>query len=674
MPSLSHCRICEGVCGVVADIDGGGIRALRTDPADPISLGAPCRTLAASEAARTSTDRIRQPLRRVGDGFEPVSWDVAIGEIGSALGALRGQHGAAALGLYLGRNLPRRSSAFVRSLAFGVGLGTPNIFSEWSEQTGPLLRMAELMLGHSAWLIPDVGRAHYVLAFGDHDEELAWGPSLLGRCHLSEVRHSQKTKGTKLVCVGPRRSVLADEATQHIATRPGTEGLFLLGMLVAIVRGGWSDAQYVRDYTDGWDALVAALEPWTVEQCAEACGISGADISGVALKFSRAAMAAALPGPGTFQGANGGLAAWAWLALHTVTANTLRPGGIYDHVAPIDIQAILDTVPTAGAPHNREGQPLHLLQLPAAALGPELEGDDAHRLRSLVVVDGDPARQLAASPRVASGLEKLDLMVCLATHPSATTALADWVLPMCAPFEEPELELVDQGALPRQTVRFSAALVPPEGEARPAEAILRDLHQSAGVGVRGGVYGLHVGMLGQYLSGADLDAWGRRVCGWSLDIDVERIYTEAQVELGVSDRSIWRTGNADGRVKLLPDAILALLSAVKRPELDDARPLFLWTSRRLDNAPDSAHRVGQPDPGIMLHPDAGFADGALVRVATAAGSVAATVTLDERLRPDVACVPMGHMVDAMALVSADVRDPLLGTVARDGSPCVVTPA
>ena len=71
----------------------------------------------------------------------------------------------------------------------------------------------------------------------------------------------------------------------------GTEPYLLLGMLAAIVRGGWYDAQFVKDYTKNFDRLEQALEPWTIEVVAEICGIDAPALSGVALKFSRAAMA-----------------------------------------------------------------------------------------------------------------------------------------------------------------------------------------------------------------------------------------------------------------------------------------------------------------------------------------------------------------------------------------------
>lgn len=674
--SLSgHCRLCAGACGVQATTDGAVPTALRPDPADPVSQGQPCAVLDHSLAARTGPGRIRQPLRRAGEALVPCSWDEALAGIGAALGGLRSASGPGALGLYLGPTLAHRSAAMARSLALGVSLGTPHIFSAPASASAPLTRAAELALGHVAWLLPDVGRAHYVLLFGDHDDTSAWGPALRGRVHLSELRHSLKTKGTKLVAVGPRRSALADEATQHVAIRPGTEGIFLLGMLVAAVRGGWGDQQYLRDYTRDAEALEGALAGWTVDRCAAICGVEAAVLSGVALKFSRAAMAVAVPGPATFHGLHGGVAAWAWLALHTLTANTLRPGGLYDHEPLIDLQPLAAAVPTALAPESNRGLPLHLLQLPAEALGPSLEGDEDQRVRGLIVVDGDPAATLPGGPRLRAALDQLDTLVVLACHESATTAKADWVLPVAHPWEESELEILSQPVLPRQILRHSAALAAPEGEARPAAEVLAQLHAAVHPGLRGGAFGLHLSLLARGLSGAALETWAQRLVGFGVDgVPDDGLAPGAALDQGVSNRALWRVGHDHGRIALLPDELRALLSALTVPADDPARPLRLWTTRSLDRAPDAAHRPPGPRPELLLHPDCGHEEGALVRVETAHGAVVATVSHDARLRPDVVCLPVGTAVDAMALLPMDAQDPLLGTVQRDGLAAALRPA
>ena len=157
------------------------------------------------------------------------------------------------------------------------------------------------------------------------------------------------------------RSEYADEVDGYLSIRPGTEPFLLLGMLHQSLKSGWVDQQYVDKYTTGAEELPELLESWTLERCANICGVSPAQISGVALKFSRAAMAVVHPNSGTFSNANATLGAWAWAALHSVTANMLRPGG-YENIGAFDLVPFYASVRMNSAPKSANGVPLLLMQ------------------------------------------------------------------------------------------------------------------------------------------------------------------------------------------------------------------------------------------------------------------------------------------------------------------------
>ena len=95
-------------------------------------------------------------------------------------------------------------------------------------------------------------------------EDGDWGPWTLGGAHEQQIQHSRRTKGTKVSVVGPRKTDFAEKMDQFIGIRPGSEPFMLLGMLVAVVKGGWGDQQYIDDYTSGYSELQEILEPWTV--------------------------------------------------------------------------------------------------------------------------------------------------------------------------------------------------------------------------------------------------------------------------------------------------------------------------------------------------------------------------------------------------------------------------
>lgn len=671
MTQRTFCRLCEGACGLVAHVDGGALRALEPDTEDPVSGGFICDVAKRSVGALTAPGRITHPLRRSGGRLVPVSWDDAISGVADALRKARSQGEARSIGLYLGEPLQRSDRGLVRSLATAAALGTPSVFSELSEGAGPRLLAAERALGHAVPLLPDIGRAHYVLALGGEQGASGWGPLVRGRAHGEWLAHSRRTKGTKLVVAGPRATDFAKEATQHLAIRPGSEPYLLLGLLVAVVKGGWHDPQYVRDYTRSWDALVDALAPWSAERCAARCGIDAAALSGVALKFSRAAMAVAVPDASTFCSAHASLAAWAWMTLHTVTANTLRPGGLYDHEGVFDLHHALALLKTERAPRTRTGgHPLVLMQAPAAALVDEVLVPGEGQVTALLCVRGDPAGRLPGASRVDEALRALGTLVCLSTHHDETTAIADWVLPVVHPWEREDLETVGAALLPRDAARYTPALVAPAGEARHEADVLADL--VAAVGAARGAWGWHLGLAGRQLAKADLAGWERNLAGWLSDADWDGIAAAGGVDTGESDRSLWRISHEDGLIELFPDGTRELLQAAGVDDASADMPLRLRTSAARTEAPDAAHGDGA-DAGIGLHPDVGIADGTRVRVRTRHGSLEGVVLLDDRLRTDTVDIPREASVRATALLSADRLDPLVGSSERDGLACAVEP-
>ena len=63
------CNLCEAICGLVLTVeDGRRVTAIRGQPADPLSRGHICPKGVALADVHADPDRLRRPVRRVGDG------------------------------------------------------------------------------------------------------------------------------------------------------------------------------------------------------------------------------------------------------------------------------------------------------------------------------------------------------------------------------------------------------------------------------------------------------------------------------------------------------------------------------------------------------------------------------------------------------------------------------
>ena len=124
---LTDCTLCYHSCGTRVTLEGG--RAVRVAGLEshPINRGKLCPKGEAMLDAVYSPDRLKTPLKRVGDRFEPISWDQALDEIAAKLNQLKRDHGPEVLGVFsgawlLGEQLHWQDFAAVASMVLAIGL------------------------------------------------------------------------------------------------------------------------------------------------------------------------------------------------------------------------------------------------------------------------------------------------------------------------------------------------------------------------------------------------------------------------------------------------------------------------------------------------------------------------------------------------------------------------
>ncbi len=608
-----------------------------------------CDEARASFARLRSADRI-VVARNLGAS---ASVDDAIAAAARILSDAR-RRGSKRIGLYVGRRAARDQLGLLRALSFAVGVGTPEIYGEVLEGAEARLQATELVLGAPIPLLSDLSRAQTVLLFGGDPETRDWGPLHRGMRYGADLRTARAGKKLRLFVADPRAP--EGDAT-HLAVLPGRETFLLLGLLQALVSGSLVESQFVRDQTTGFDALRESLAPWSLDRCATACGIDGAAIAGAALKIARSPTAVIHPGWSAFSGHAPLVGAWAWLAIHGVTAHLLRPGGLYDHKGAFDLGRVIGRVPSISAPRDAAGRSLLLLQAPAADLRAALE---ANALDALVCVGGDP---LTTIPGLALGSVKV---IALDTHETATTRAAEVVLPVADSWERFDQQIADASLLPVHGVARAVPVAGAPAGVEPTEAVLRRLFMATEVGVRGSAFGLHLAMSARFLAQVDFASWIGRLAELAPGLDSRALEAPPhRAFTGDADRAQWRIPS--GKIQLLPDAIRTALAELEEPRRPEGFPLTLRTSVRDRTEPGRDAR----DPGAGIDPSVGISAGDAMVVETPAGSVATVARIDPRMRPDVVDLPWGYGVDVHALYGRHWIDARTGSIVRDGHPCRV---
>ena len=81
----TSCVLCAQSCGLEVISEGSKILKVRADRENPRSQGFMCRKGANIAYFQNNPERLKYPLKRVGDRFERISWKQALDEIAARI-------------------------------------------------------------------------------------------------------------------------------------------------------------------------------------------------------------------------------------------------------------------------------------------------------------------------------------------------------------------------------------------------------------------------------------------------------------------------------------------------------------------------------------------------------------------------------------------------------------
>ena len=125
IPTL--CNGCGNRCAIFAFVKNGRLWKIEGNPEANGNLGMVCPKGHGYLHDLYSPDRIRGPLKRVGDRFEPISWEQAYKEIGQKINLILMDHGPQSV---FWVNYPQSNSAYALRLMHA--LGSPHYFTHGS--------------------------------------------------------------------------------------------------------------------------------------------------------------------------------------------------------------------------------------------------------------------------------------------------------------------------------------------------------------------------------------------------------------------------------------------------------------------------------------------------------------------------------------------------------------
>jgi anaerobic selenocysteine-containing dehydrogenase len=340
----SVCPVCAAGCGLnvrvmEADVDTirngqagvvkmGVAKKLEGAAKDPISQGGLCARGQASIQITYHPDRLTHPMKRTGargaGEFKEVTWDEAIAELTGQLDALAAARDQQSLA-FLTRPRRGRRTALAADFLKGFGAPAPITYEFFADEV--LRRANAISFGHEQLPTIDLARSRFAISFGA-DFLGTWNSPVAQSAAYGAMRQGRAGMRGAFVQVESRMSLTGANADEWVPVKPGTEGVFALGLAHVILASKLRPAEAGRAGAaiDGWSAGLPDYTPARVEQIT---GVAAKKVERLARSLVESQPASAFIGGAPLAHTNGLFQALAVNALNALLGNVGQPGGVF---------------------------------------------------------------------------------------------------------------------------------------------------------------------------------------------------------------------------------------------------------------------------------------------------------------------------------------------------------
>jgi anaerobic selenocysteine-containing dehydrogenase len=684
------CHICEANCGILVELEGRKVKSIRGNPDHVLSRGHICPKATAIADLQDDPDRLRSPMKRTANGWEPLDWDSVYREIAARVTALQSEKARSAF--YVGNPTAHDYALSGQMGALRRAVGSKGTFSASTLDQIPHHYVQYQLYGHvSLAAVPDIDRTMGLIIIGGNPA--ASNGSIWTVPDFKRRAKAMQARGGRMIVVDPRCTETAKLADQWVPVRPGSDTALLIALLIKVRRARPNLTEELAALVDGsWAALDGLLADFDLSQLSAHCGIADADIDAMAALLTGPEPAAIYGRMGVSVTEYGTLNQWLIQLINIASGNLDREGGtmfpepLLDTVALVGRGAIR-TVDTARGP-----LPSVMGEIPMVAFADELLRDDDQRVRMLFVMAGNPVLSAPDGGRTDRALGRLDLMVAFDMYVTETSRHAHYILPPCGPLEKDHYPLFFGPLAVRNFGAYSPALLAKEAGAKADWEVVSELaaaiHAARGEAVpntpspreqldqmlRASPAGMSLAEVEAQPNGVDLGPLRPNLAA--------RIRTPAKRIHAVPEPLAEELTRFAADLDATPGGALRLIGR-RHVRSNNS---WLHNSARLVKGPDRCT--------LMIHPDdaaaRGITDGAMVTVTSRVGQVTAAAEVSSDMMPGAVSLPhgWGHGRDGVGWHTAaahpgvslnDLTDPerycrLSGNAVLNATPVTVEPA
>ncbi len=272
------CATCDIACSVGTETKKGRVVKVRASD-NPLFRDNICMKGVYAPRGFANPNRLMHPMKRVGERgsgkFERVTWDEAMADIGARLKAIIAKYGPESWAVSTSQWNTGTDCGLSRRLMNHIG--SPNWISGVALCAGNTAAVNRLTYG---WFpMGDFNNTNCIVLIGHNPTRHSWSP-------IYSMIRTRQARGAKLIVLDPRKSENAARADIWLPLKAGSDTAMLFGWLKVIIDEKLYDAQFVRDWTVGWEDLKRRVDEFPLSRVAELTGCKEADIRAAARMYA----------------------------------------------------------------------------------------------------------------------------------------------------------------------------------------------------------------------------------------------------------------------------------------------------------------------------------------------------------------------------------------------------
>lgn len=681
------CHLCEANCGIIVETDGRDVLSIKGNPDHVLSGGYICPKATAIADLQDDPDRLRRPVKRVGEGWEEVSWDEALSDIAARIVAIGA--GSKRTSVYMGNPNAHNYGVTTQVRRFFKSINLKGLYSASTLDQLPHMLAQKWVYGHNAlYPVPDIDRTDYMLIIGGNplasNGSLWTVPDVRGRIKALQQR------GGKLVVIDPRRTETANVADEHHFIKPAGDVALLVGLLLALDEAGLVKPGSLEALLDeSWAQAWALLREFNLDDLSGFCGIPVDTIRQIAGELGSGQRAICYGRMGVSVTRYGTVNHWLIQLINIATGNLDREGGVMFGLPLVDAVQNSGTGSYGRYTSRVSDQPEVLGELPAAELADDITQPGAGQIGGLFVLAGNPVLSSPGGRQLDAALETLDFMVSVDMYVTETSRHADYILPPCGPLEKDHYPMLLAPMAVRNFAAYSPAVFDKLPDSYSDWEILQMLTKAI-LKAKGEPEGEFA---------TPRDALAAMIENSAYDLTLEQLEAAPDgIDLGALQSQLSdRIKTPNKTINCAPDHCMADLKMLHSDLETRQDGEFLLIGRRHIRSNNSwmhnSHRLikGPNRCTLMMHPDdaakKGLEDGDHVTVSNKVGTVALPLEITDELMLGVISIPhgFGHDRKGVKLSKAQAQpgvsindltdpahiDPLSGNAVLNGVPVSV---